>query len=229
MPTTTSPAPGGRARSFPRRAEQARRTRAAIVGAAAQLFTELGYQRTTMRGIAERAGVSVESVNLAGPKRALLAAAFEVTFAGEEGEHSLGEREAFQRIFAQADVGRVMDDYVHTVTEGIARSSAIWRAVRSAADADPEIAQMFHGMLERRRDDIRLAAGWLVERGVVEASALDETAATLSLLVAHETYEHLVGQFGWSQRAYRDWVRAGIQRLVLDGHGASVKRRRDRE
>jgi AcrR family transcriptional regulator len=48
--------PGGRARPKTGKSEQ---TRAAILGTAMRLFQERGYDRTTMRAIAQEAGVSV--------------------------------------------------------------------------------------------------------------------------------------------------------------------------
>ena len=74
------------------RTEQAARTRERVVRAAAHELTEHGYERTTLARVAARAGVSLETVKAHGPKRALLLAAFELTFAGSEGQESLGER-----------------------------------------------------------------------------------------------------------------------------------------
>ena len=74
------------------RAEQAARTRERVVRAAAEELTERGYERTTLARVAERAGVSLETVKAHGPKRALLLAAFEVMFAGSEGQESLAAR-----------------------------------------------------------------------------------------------------------------------------------------
>ena len=67
------------------RARQAGETRQRIVRAAAQLFAELGYARTTLKAIAERAQVSPETVTAHGPKTALMRAATELLGLGTEG------------------------------------------------------------------------------------------------------------------------------------------------
>jgi len=207
-------APRGKVR-FPTRERAALRTREAIITAAFTLFSEIGYSRTTMRSIAAAAGVSVESVNLAGPKRALLAAAFSVTFAGDEGDESLTDRPALAQILAMPGLKDAVSAYVDLITSSIARSAGIWAAIRTAASEDDEVREMFEGMLQRRRNDIGQGASWLVSRGVVPPNALEEVTASLSVIVAHETYEHLVGQFGWSMDRYRRWVETAIEGLII--------------
>ena len=51
------------------RARQAGETRQRIVRAAAQLFAELGYARTTLKAIAERAQVSLRPSRHTAPRR----------------------------------------------------------------------------------------------------------------------------------------------------------------
>lgn len=53
--------------SSPLRAESARRTRLLVRDAAARLFTERGYVSTTVRNVAEAAGVSTRTVFTAFP------------------------------------------------------------------------------------------------------------------------------------------------------------------
>ncbi len=73
----------------PRRQADAAATRANIIDAAARLFIRDGYVATSLKAIAAEADVSVPTVHANGPKHALLIAAFERTFAGDEGRHSL--------------------------------------------------------------------------------------------------------------------------------------------
>lgn len=64
------------------RQEHAEQTRRRILEAAAEVFSSRGYASASLADIAAAAGVSVESVKVHGPKRALLLAAFELTFGG---------------------------------------------------------------------------------------------------------------------------------------------------
>ena len=205
----------GTVERYPKRAAHAARTRAAIVAASARLFAERGYGGTTMKAIAAEAGVSVESVYLAGSKASLLAAAMTVAFAGEEGTAPLAESPGYAAVFADPDVERALDRYVDLVSASIARSDRLWRAARAAADTEPDIRRLLDEALARRRSDLAMAGPWLVSRGVVAPDGAEEAVASLSVLVSHEVYEHLVGQFGWSLDRYSSWLRSAIRRLIL--------------
>ena len=109
--------------------------------AAGELFARDGFAATTMRAIAQEAGVSVESVYLTGSKPSLLLAAFEQLFAGDEGSHSLTERPAIAEIMAMPDTAAAIDHYVDFVAEANGRAIGLWRAMRSAADQDGQVAR----------------------------------------------------------------------------------------
>ena len=65
------------------REEQARATRRAVVGAARDLFVELGWSRTTIDAVAARAGVSRKTVfTSVGGKAALLKLALDWALVG---------------------------------------------------------------------------------------------------------------------------------------------------
>ena len=204
---------------YPKRSARAARTRTAIIDAATRLFAQWGYGRTTMKAIAAEAGVSVESVYLAGSKASLLAAAMSVAFAGEEDGGPLAENPDYAAVFAEPDVERALDRYTELVSASIARSDPLWQTARAAADTEPEIRRLFDESLARRRSDLAMAGPWLVSRGAIAPDEAEETVASFSVLVSHEVYEHLVGQFGWSLPRYSAWLRNAIARLVLDRPG----------
>ena len=64
---TLMPSPVKRRYDATRRREGAARTRAAILGAARELFAERGYAATSMTAIADRAGVALDTVYAANP------------------------------------------------------------------------------------------------------------------------------------------------------------------
>src|SRR6201993_1381497 len=87
MGASDSAVQGGQARRYqsPRREQQARRTRARIIAAAARRFLDCGYAGTTMRAVAADAGVALPTVELAvGTKARLLKAVIDTAIAGDD-------------------------------------------------------------------------------------------------------------------------------------------------
>ncbi|NYF10255.1 AcrR family transcriptional regulator [Leifsonia sp. AK011] len=199
----------------PVRDAEAARTRGLIVDAAAALFARDGYAATPMKAIATEAGVSVQSVHLAGPKSALMLAAFERTFAGDEGRHSLTERPVLAAILEEPDLDVAMRAYVDFLTEANQRAAPVWSAFRAAADADPAVRELYVDIEERRMRDMRLGAAWAVSRGLVPESGAGRAADVLALITGPDTFLHFVGNCGWSLEDYRAWVARSI-RVLLD-------------
>ena len=76
---------GTRPGRSPRREQQARRTRARIIAAAAQRFLARGYAATTMRAVAADAGVALPTVELVFRTKArLLKAVIDTAIAGDD-------------------------------------------------------------------------------------------------------------------------------------------------
>src|ERR1700734_2931536 len=78
----------------PRREMQARRARARIIAAATQRFLAHGYAGTTMRAVAQDAGVSLPTVELAFRTKArLLKAVIDVAIAGDDEQVTMLDRQ----------------------------------------------------------------------------------------------------------------------------------------
>ncbi len=199
------------------RDREAAATRERIITAAGRLFVRDGYFATPMRAIATEAGVSVQSVHLAGPKSSLLLAAWQHAFAGDEGEYSLLERPAMAEILAEPDSALALNSFVVFVVQANARGAGIWRAMRAAADADPHVREAVAAQDIRRRADLALGAGWLVDRGLVDPSNRDSAADVLGFLTAEESFLYFVEDSGWPLERYQTWLLRSIQLLVLGG------------
>jgi len=198
----------------PLRASDAAATRSRIVEAAARLFVRDGYAATPMRAIALEAGVSQQTVHLHGPKHLLLIAAFERSFAGDEGNHSLAERPALVEIMSTPDTGAAIEAYLLFLAEANARSAHVTRAIMAAADADPAVRAAYADLEDRRRRDMSIAAGWFVDRGLVAAADADRAADLLALYTGPDAYLQLVATAGWTSDAYRAWLRAMLAGLT---------------
>ncbi|MFB6815529.1 TetR/AcrR family transcriptional regulator [Streptomyces sp. NPDC056347] len=191
------------------RTDQAEATRRRVLATAADRFAKHGYGRTTLAGIAADAGVSVETVKGYGPKRALLLAAFEQAFAGDEGSVPLLEREQFTAI-EHLEGEAYLAAGIALIAAANARSARLWRAFVSAADTEADVRAVLDQLLDRRRTDIHGAVARLRARGLVDASVGEEASAALSFVLSPEGYEQLVLDAGLTEHQYREC----LERLV---------------
>ncbi|GAA3658926.1 TetR/AcrR family transcriptional regulator [Microbacterium marinilacus] len=206
---------GTRRYNSPAREEASARTRRRIVTAAARLFARDGYSGTTIAAIAAEAGVSAQSVHLAGAKRSLLMAAFELTLAGDEGTHPLHERPALTAIMA-LPADDALDAYVSFLAQANARTAGIHRALYDAARTDDAVAALVADLDRRRHEDIRAAVVWAQSRGLLRGEVdADERTDVLTYLVSPDTYRFFTGDLGWDDERYRSWLRDAIERLVF--------------
>ncbi|PJJ73321.1 regulatory TetR family protein [Diaminobutyricimonas aerilata] len=190
------------------RAAAASETRRRIVDAALASFTADGYAATTLRAIAQRARVSVETVNGHGPKRDLLFAAFELAFAEREGREPMGERADFAATAEVVDARAFLAALVNVTTDAFARSAGIWRAVNAAADVDPAVAETLADLVARRRREFAGLVRAYGERGGTVPSDIDAAVDVLSLVVSHESFTHLVETSGWARARFERWAAA---------------------
>lgn len=189
------------------RAEQAANTRTRVVTAAGACFSERGYGGTSLGDIADRAGVSAETVKTNGPKRALLLNAFDQAFSGAEGDQQLAESDVARDLADISDNDEFLASLAGFIGAANARTSVLWGEYLSAANADPVIAEALAALLRRRHVDYRSAIEMLVSRGIVGAiDDVDEAAAILSFLWSPESHQQLVLQGGWSVERYERWL-----------------------
>jgi AcrR family transcriptional regulator len=197
------------------RARQAGETRRRIVVAAAELFGELGYTRTTLRKIAARAGVSPETVQAHGPKAALARAAFEMLAIGVEGVDDVKEVDAGRSLLdaGRAELPSVIGGFLVAIQSPTA---GVIRAVVGGATADPELADYYRVMVASIRRqwsdayDEWTARGWTrTDRSPREV--VDGWCVTAS----PEGYLRLVEDYGWTDEQYAEWIAMRFQEDVL--------------
>ncbi|WP_170127385.1 TetR/AcrR family transcriptional regulator [Kineococcus rhizosphaerae] len=218
--------PGTRRYDGTKRAEQAAATRRRIVEAAAELFAGNGFAGTTMPAIAERAGVSVETVTVHGPKRALLLAAFGQTFVGVETGGRVTDHEPWASLL-RADPPALLTGLAELVVAGQERGIGMWRAVNAAAVTDDGVRELTLDLARRRRADLLAATEVLAGRGLLRPGrSVQQHADTLALLAGFDPYQLYVVEFGWTHQELREWFADTVSRLVLTPAGAAVPGRR---
>ncbi|WP_216905759.1 TetR/AcrR family transcriptional regulator [Nocardia noduli] len=200
----------------PLRARQAAATRRMVIDTAAQLFATQGYGPTSLRQIAQTAGVSLETVRAQGRKRSLLASSVRVlSFGRDVDEPVLAAPEADD--LRKASTPDEFAQAAARLLTGLAsRTVGVWRAFVSAAADDPEVDAELSQVQASVRANVGSAVEMLSGRGWLRSDIEpDELAVSLWLLVSIENYDKLTGRLGWSPRRYEQWLTRALSDLLF--------------
>jgi AcrR family transcriptional regulator len=201
----------------PRRAEAAARTRRAIAEAAGRLFAEHGYNAVTMAQIAAEAGVVADTVYAAiGPKPVLFRLLIERAISGEDGAVTPLERDYVRAMRAEPDAREKLAIYARAVRRIQTRLAPLFLALQAAASSEPELAQLWREISERRAANMRLLATDLAATGSLRVDiSVEQAADIIWSMNAAEYYDLLVQQRGWSPERFEAWLIDAWQRLLL--------------
>ena len=126
------------------RDEQAARTRARILDAAAELFLERGYGRTTMKNIADQAGVARDTVHAVfGSKARVLTALIDVRLVPDDTVANITHRPDARAIKDEVDQRqqiRMFAEFIASVSTGL---RPVFEILRTASAVEPEMAKVF--------------------------------------------------------------------------------------
>lgn len=202
--------------SSPLREAQAAETRRRVLTAAASSFGELGYSRTSLAVIAERAGVSTETVKQSGPKSALLLAAFDQAFAGDEGEGPLHHRQLGTEA-APLQGEEFLAFHLGFIAHANAAVAKLWPRLLEAAASDHAVADRYTAQQENRHYDMLRSIEAYRQKGMCHSSRSDgELAAEFSFIISPEGYIQLVTESGWAEDAYLAWLIRAVHKLILE-------------
>ncbi len=190
-----------------RRALQSEQTRADIVAAAAALFADRGWRRTTIAGIAEAAGVAIDTVYASfGSKAALLAAAKEAAKGGDEHQVPMFDRPAYRGL-ADGTREQRLTLAARLIAEVNERTAPLDAAWREAAASDPALAAQLAEREAGRRDDLAYGLTRALGQPPGESMLMGLWAIT-----SPEVYAKLTGA-GWDRDAYQSWLATSLDRL----------------
>jgi AcrR family transcriptional regulator len=190
----------------PLRADQARATRHRVLDAAFELFVERGYAGTTIAAVAERAGVSAETIYLSfGGKRGLLEQVIERAIAGD-GESEAAE-EALGAVLAETPgAGERLAAMVDYTCAILARTRPIHSVIRGAADKEPFAAELgsrlLHDRLTVQTERVRRHLHGDLRPGLSAAEAGQRYCA----LAGPELYHVVTAELGWTPDQHRAWL-----------------------
>jgi AcrR family transcriptional regulator len=196
------------------RAEQAQRTRAAVVTAASDCFVARGYAGTTMKDVAEAAGVAVQTVFGQGSKAALLLACVDRALVGDDEEVPLRQREHFTRLLEADQKAAKLAVLREMAVDRVPAIGPIVRAFRNAAGTDPEIAASWAEYERRRASDTSVL---VASFGPFLRADLDVERAVdvVWSVFAADTSDRFLSGRGWTVEQYADWLVDAVDRLLL--------------
>jgi len=190
----------------PRRAEQARQTRAAVVEVARQLFLRDGFAATTIATIAAQAQVSVETIYKAfGGKPGLARAICATALTGEGPVPAETRSDEMQA--QQPDPRKVIRGWGRLTAEVAPRIAPILLLIRSAAATDPEMAGLRAEMDASRLTRMTSNARNLAEAGHLRDDlTVEDAGEVLWTYSSPELYELLVLGRGWPTERYGTFI-----------------------
>lgn len=200
-----------------RRKEQARTTRSAILGAARDLFVEIGYVAATIEAIAAKAGVSPETIYaVLKNKRSILAGVMDLTLAGDDEEVAVLERAWVGRLAQARDPAERIRILARNGTKILERISPLSEAIRTAAATDPDSAWVWERYEAQRYEGQKHLIGLVVAGGHLrKGSSLSSAADIVFAIGSPETFRALVVVRGWSTERFERWYAETLTRLLL--------------
>jgi AcrR family transcriptional regulator len=212
-----TPDAGKRSYHSPRRVEQAATTRRSVLLAARELFVNNGYTRTTIAEIAERAGVSPDTIYAAvGRKPALLRELVETAISGTDQAVPAEQRDYVQRIVAADSAVDKITIYAGAITSIQQRMAPVFLALRDAAVTDPDCAQLWTEIASRRAANMKTFAADLRSTGDLRDDLSDERVADIIWSMnAVEYWVLLVRERAWSPDEFTAWLTDAWTRLLL--------------
>jgi len=209
------PAPVKRRYDATRRRQAAARTRAAILDAARELFTEHGYTATPMTAIAHRAGVALDTVYASvGRKPELARLLIETAISGTDQAVPAEQRDYVKAVRAATDADTKIDLYAAAVAATAPRLALVYSIIQQAAPAAPELTALWAEIAERRAANMRRFVANLATVARLRLDP-DQAADIVWATNANEMYQLLVRQRGWSPQRYQRFLADTWRRLLL--------------
>jgi AcrR family transcriptional regulator len=206
---------GSRKYSSAVRDEQAARTRARILDAASELFLERGYARTTMKDIADLAGVARDTVHAVfGSKARVLTALIDLRLVPDGSVANVTQRADAQAVRDEVDQRRQIELFAKFITVLSIQLRPVFEILRTASAVEPEMANVFEEMDRFRMDNMQIYAKWIAARGPLRVST-KRAGEIIWALASPDVGRMLCDELGWTQTQHATWLSDTLIRTLL--------------
>ena len=204
-----------RSYSSSRRSAQAADTRAAVIEAAKQTFMRDGWQKATIVAVAERAGVSPETV-YAGfrNKRTLLQEAITAAVRGPAPQTPLMQQAGPRAVLEASDQRQQLTLFVADIGGILERVAPMMAVLRTAAETEPELADHYAALHLGRRQNFERVVDALLRNGPLRVDR-DTAVASIARLTSPELFLLVTRVEAVSPAQYRDWLLETLTALLL--------------
>ena len=207
-----------RAYSSTIRAEQAAQTRARIVDAAGDLFTSRGYGRTTIKAIAESAGVAPDTVyTVFGSKVRVLTAVLDARLS--PAGVNVMDRPEEQSVRDDPDQRSQIENFARDIAALSTRTRPIYEVLRTAGAVEAEAGEVLREMEGHRLLAMGRLADWLAANGPIRVP-IERARAIVWTIASPDVARMLCDVSGWSESDHAEWMADTlISTLLVDRVG----------
>jgi len=185
-----------------------------MLDAAFDLFSEQGYQPTTIAAVAERAGVAVQTVYFTFHNKATLF--WDVVVNRRAGDDDADEVMQMQWVayaLAEPDQRRTLAIIAEHATEIFVRLAPLAPAMTAAAAAEPEIAEHLELTNKQRREGMTAMMTALAAKGPLTAD-VDRAVDVIDVLQSLATFSAFTVGCGWSTEEFKAWTYRCLTQLL---------------
>jgi AcrR family transcriptional regulator len=216
---------GTRRYSSPLRDEQAAQTRTRILNAASDLFLERGFARTTMKDIADRAGVARDTVHTVfGGKAQVLTALIDLRLVPDGAAPRARDSAEALAIRDETDQRKQIELLAVWLAELSTRLRPVFEILRTASAVEPEMAGVFREMDRHRLDNMQMYAKWISARGSLRVS-VRRAGEAIWTLASPDVGRMLCDELGYTQAQHARWLADTLIRALLPDSRATGRRR----
>ena len=192
------------------REEQAARTRTRILDAAAELFLERGYARTTMKDIAVQADVARDTVHATFGSKALI----DYRLVPDGSVTNVTQLPEALAIKGEVDQRKQIELFAKFVAGISTELRPVFEILRTASAVEPEMAKVFEEMDQFRMNNMQTYASWIAARGPLRVSTR-QAGETIWALASLDVARMLCDELGWTESQHARWLSDTLIRTLL--------------
>jgi chromatin segregation and condensation protein Rec8/ScpA/Scc1 (kleisin family) len=117
---------------------------------------------------------------------------------------------------AERDPRRILAQLVEFWRDAFPRTAPVFRIIREAAAADPEVAALERSRAAQRLSNYGHAAKLLAERNALRSDlSIEQAAASIFAIGNSEAYRALVLDGDWNDDEWAHWAQETLQNALL--------------